>query len=436
MFWNLVEKIGQKQKWFGIVAIGIILALVITAFPLHFTENGGYRLTIGNLVSAEATDYTCDGIDDDVTFQLALDALPAGGGELMVLAGVYVWDDAVTVTRAIDNVSIIGVGASTQFTGDNSTPIFTAGGDRWLFSSFQADAGSLAMGVTSDWTWLNIFIDGVLYSLESPDGSIGLVDDLEEDLSEHDLATTGVHDAGEDTLWHGGLTDIVDKTHLSQDFGASAIRLQNLVVVPIAGQILRILNAADSPFAGVINGNPTATSVIYDGDTREDMFKAMSTYTGSDYWGQIILHNTTRSNSRKIVSVDLVTNTITTSSSTDNWADDDVITVQSQINTETRYFDVDISDFVPATTSAIWMFAVMRDNEGNLDANRYICFHPFSTYTVSKRSMIVSNVANDQNSLIIPLQIIDQKFTMMIAVGCVDIVVWLAVLATVEYADE
>ncbi len=259
------------------------------------------------------------------------------------------------------------------------------------------------------------------------------VDTVQTNLDSHAALTTGTHGAGGNTLWHGGLTNIVDKTHLSQDFGASVGRLRNLIVTPIAGNILRIIGCGQSPFSGAINGAPTATSVVYDGDTNETMFTGLA--SGADKWGRIILHNTTRGNSRKVVSVDTATNTITTESSTDDWADDDVITCQSQTNTTAGYFDVDVSAEVPATTEAIFLFAVLDDTEGNQDNNRYIMFHPHEAYDNGKREWINANLANLKGQGVYPLKIISQKFTMYMASGCVTVNIVMSVVASLEYAD-
>lgn len=238
---------------------------------------------------------------------------------------------------------------------------------------------------------------------------------------------------------HGLNENEVDKTHLSQDFGASAGRLRNLLVEPISGEIIRILNAAEGVFLGAINsagsGGLTATNVPYDGDSNEDMFNGLAAYDGSAYWGQIILHNTTRSNSRKIVSVDRANNAITTTSSTDDWADNDVITCQSQTNTTAKYFDVDVSDNIPATTDAILLSVVFRDNEGNADANRVLYFHPYTAYNAGKRIFLPAVNANDQNNGVVPIKIISQKLTMNIYIGCVDITLLTSVAGYTEYAD-
>lgn len=227
----------------------------------------------------------------------------------------------------------------------------------------------------------------------------------------------------------------VDGSNLSQTFGASAGRLRNLIVDPIAGEILRVLDAGASPFSAKINGTPTSTSVVYDGDSNENMFRGLAAYNGSTYWGQIILHNTTRGNSRKIVSVNRATNTITTTSSTDDWADNDDITCQSQTNTQASYFDVDVSAQVPTTTDAIFLFAVCRDDEGADDTNRVVYFHPYESYGTGKRQFLAPILANAQCTFTIPLKVVSQKITMSFFTGCVDVVVLTSVQGSVEFAD-
>lgn len=211
--------------------------------------------------------------------------------------------------------------------------------------------------------------------------------------------------------------------------------MRNPIVAPVAGSLLRIIGCGESPFDGVINGNPTATSVVYDGDSKETMFTGLSGYDGSTYWGQIILHNTTRGNSRKIASVNVATNTITTTSSTDDWADDDVITCQSTTNTQAGFFDVDVSAQIAATTEAILMFAVIDDTEGNQDNSRYIMFHPYESYNSGKRQWINANLANIKGQGVYPIKLASQKFTMWMASGCVTINIVLSVVAELEYAD-
>jgi len=170
----------MNKKIFIMLSLAIIIAMAATAFPLHIeqdspdnaiirigTGKGAYYLTIGSSVSAADADYICDGANDDVQFQAALDALPSTGGQIFVLAGNYTFADSTTVTRAIDNVSIIGVSAAASFTGDGSTAIFTAGGDGWLFSNIEVDSGGLDMGATVNYMWLHVTVDGTYYPLKT-----------------------------------------------------------------------------------------------------------------------------------------------------------------------------------------------------------------------------------------------------------------------------
>jgi len=264
--------------------------------------------------------------------------------------------------------------------------------------------------------------------------------DAEEDAriaadTAHAAKTTGTHGAGANTLWHGGLTDIIDKTHLSQDFGASSRRLLNFNPTCLSGYCLYVPHAKQSVFSGLINGAPTATSVVYDGDSNEDMFNGMQAYNGTTRWGQIILHNTTRGNSRKIVSVNLVTNTITTTSSTDDWADDDVITCQSQTNVTAGFFDLDLSAKIAATDAAIYALLLLRDYEGVGDANRFVTFHPYEAYEASKTSNNECTLANEHNNMLFFMPAYSQKITVMFGTGLNDCLVVSAVHGTMEYAD-
>src|SRR4030042_454801 len=108
------EKILTYWKHSAFVAIALVIAMLAVMFPIHvevkpvdwnaiLLGQGLFRITIGNQVNAQAANYTCDGTNDDVEFQQALDALPNVGGQLLVLAGVYNFSAGVTVTRAIPN---------------------------------------------------------------------------------------------------------------------------------------------------------------------------------------------------------------------------------------------------------------------------------------------------------------------------------------------
>ena len=57
-------------------------------------------------------DYLCDGTDDHVEIQQALDALPEDGGEVKLLDGTYYFEDGVTLTK--DRTTLRGSGNSTK----------------------------------------------------------------------------------------------------------------------------------------------------------------------------------------------------------------------------------------------------------------------------------------------------------------------------------
>jgi len=63
-------------------------------------------------------DYLCDGTDDHVEIQQALDALPDDGGEVKLLDGTYYFNDGVTLTK--DRTTLRGSGNSTKIILDEA----------------------------------------------------------------------------------------------------------------------------------------------------------------------------------------------------------------------------------------------------------------------------------------------------------------------------
>ena len=238
--------------------------------------------------------------------------------------------------------------------------------------------------------------------------------------------------------------DGIDKTHLSQDFGASAGRLSNYIATPINGKIINYPNQATSMiegsvFSAVINGNPTSTSIPYDGDLKEGMLAGMSAYSETNFWGQIVLHNTTKGESVKIESVNTATNIITVTASSpddsDSWDDEDVITCQSQTNTQAGYFDIDMDAHVTSTMTAINLFFLVGDSEGNYDGARYIMLHPYEAFDLGKRFFTFATNANEINGLTVTMPVIGQKLTAFYGAGCGGVSFVLSVLGHYEYAD-
>ena len=73
------------------------------------------RFSIGtstNGWTANDCDYLCDGTDDQVEINAAIQALPSGGGEIVILDGTYNISATILINR--NNVSLIGNGRNTQ----------------------------------------------------------------------------------------------------------------------------------------------------------------------------------------------------------------------------------------------------------------------------------------------------------------------------------
>ena len=148
------------------IALLAMLVLAILGRPvadsgIHFVPNGEGVFTIGHRAHAAAADFVADGVDDHIQFQQALDALPASGGKLVVLAGTY--NFGATVSRAIDNVTIQGIGQATVISRDGINPVFSAGAQsNWVFRDFKTDAGGIEVAAATNYTVQNLTI-GVNY---------------------------------------------------------------------------------------------------------------------------------------------------------------------------------------------------------------------------------------------------------------------------------
>jgi hypothetical protein len=240
-------------------------------------------------------------------------------------------------------------------------------------------------------------------------------------LAAHAAATTGVHGTGSN---HLALAPAA--SHLVRAFtkgwtsgkylkgaGVNADPTEydfiTDLITPVAGEMLRSTPNANSPFTAKINGTPTTTSVVYDGDTGEGSLEGI--YAGSGYWGRVVLYNTTRGNSRKIVSVNTATNTITTEASTDNWADNDDITTHSP-TVQNDFFDVDLSAQISSDVRAIAIFGYFADTSGTAYAGKVLRFHPYATYDDGKRTYIPCRLASDANTLYFILPVYSQKISM------------------------
>ena len=82
------------------------------------------KKTVGTVVIATdgSGDYNCNGTDDDITINAALNSLPVTGGCMYLKEGTYIITS--TILFPTDNITIFGCGASTRIvTNDNITMI-------------------------------------------------------------------------------------------------------------------------------------------------------------------------------------------------------------------------------------------------------------------------------------------------------------------------
>lgn len=125
----------------------LVVFIAIALFPLQSAVHEFYPTFYIGMVGeagAETADYECDGTDDHVQVQAALDALPSGGGCLYLLSGTYSF--GATVTRAIDNVTTTGNGYSSYITYNASTAVFSDGGQsHWVIKNIRTDAGGVTL---------------------------------------------------------------------------------------------------------------------------------------------------------------------------------------------------------------------------------------------------------------------------------------------------
>ncbi len=282
------EGINMKIKILGIGVIVLVALLVFSFLFMNFVKRGdsgksivgqySYAITIGSSAQAAGTaDYTCDGVDDDIQFQTALDAFPVGGGRLVVFAGTY--NFSATVTRAISNVTIVGIGAGSYFTYDEGNPIFTAGGNNWVFSNIRTDAGGLKMGATTGWMWTNVTINTTHYAYRSPYGQSAFNDTAVASLTDSGSTSGRIPIAGAggllgddaDLTWSGGDTltfTNMGATTLTGTIAGNAQAIDSISKLGIGMVAVNFIDATTSTSDMIVSFKTTApagdVSIILD----------------------------------------------------------------------------------------------------------------------------------------------------------------------------
>lgn len=106
------------------ISLFLSLILIISGFIYISPQNIVSSATPGNIVIGTSTsghtskevDYLCDGANDDVEINAAIQNLPEGGGKITILEGTY--DIKFSIKLDKDNITIEGMGNGTVLKND------------------------------------------------------------------------------------------------------------------------------------------------------------------------------------------------------------------------------------------------------------------------------------------------------------------------------
>ena len=145
----------------SVVLMTIILTLTVSVDIPIGKPGRSATFYVGSILTpwpAYATvDYQCDGVDDHIQIQQALAALPVNGGKIVIYAGNY--HLGATVSRAIGNIVIEGVGSGTYLANNGVTNIFNVGVQtRWIFKDIRVDNGGISIATATEWSFDNVWI--------------------------------------------------------------------------------------------------------------------------------------------------------------------------------------------------------------------------------------------------------------------------------------
>lgn len=149
------DKMLKKSAWVVLVFLLAISVVLPGCANLTVPIAGRVDITVGTPVSGTTPDYA--------TPQLALDALPASGGKIVVLGENFT--SASAISRAINNVTIQGVGRATYLARNGTDPVISAGSQSgWVFQDLAVDAGGIDIASATNWTMENVYIGTTYYA--------------------------------------------------------------------------------------------------------------------------------------------------------------------------------------------------------------------------------------------------------------------------------
>jgi len=192
----------------------------------------------------------------------------------------------------------------------------------------------------------------------------------------------------------------------------SALLLCNTEPMPIVSSvdIYRVSSHAATDFVATINGAPSATSVVYNAPSagNENVINNAS----SGELGKARLYNSTRGTYRLIESVNTGTNTITTVSSTDAWADTDTIDIESPTVTSPGVFEfieIDLSQqsVIPELSRSITVDMTALDSGGSSALSGV---HSWQTFVSSSEQGLQTYIASVASYRTVNIPLFQRRF--------------------------
>lgn len=185
----------------------------------------------------------------------------------------------------------------------------------------------------------------------------------------------------------------------------------------------------DSDFVATISDIPSANVIEYNNPTSGDE-DFLGYYDGIDQIGMLVLHNTTRTESELVRNAIVASNQIILNVDVPGtWEIGDTITLRSQvcdIGGSPYYFDLDVSDVVPAAATVLYLACAYRDSGGVAS----LATHPYETYGAGKSFGTNAPVAGVLFPYFTPVPLVSQRFCFRlnaVAAGTCD-VLWFKIM--------
>lgn len=163
---NIVVRFGLSTL--VILMVGLVGSIYTPSVHIEpETSHVVFKIGPSTAEASSIVNFTANGVNDNLVVQQALNALPASGGELDFLNGTY--NFAGTVSRAINNVIIKGMGGGTIFNFNGVNALFSAGAQSgWQFRDLRTDAGGITVTAASNWSEQNVTIGATYYAFRTP----------------------------------------------------------------------------------------------------------------------------------------------------------------------------------------------------------------------------------------------------------------------------